>query len=74
MNALTVGDLHFEVRASPRGKTLQITVDRGGEFVLFAPAGRAASELEAFVRDKRGWIYTKLAEKEALRRETSVKQ
>jgi predicted metal-dependent hydrolase len=74
VNALTVGDLHFEVRHSPRRKTLQITVDRDGKLILFAPAGCAASELEAFVRDKRGWIYTKLAEKEALRRETSVKE
>ena len=38
MPVLTVDDLTFEVRRSPRRKTLEITVDRGGELMIAAPA------------------------------------
>jgi predicted metal-dependent hydrolase len=40
-------------------------VDRGGELVLSAPPGVADEELSDFVREKRFWLYTKIAEKEA---------
>ena len=33
MSKLRVEDLTLEVRRSPRRKTLQITVDRGGELI-----------------------------------------
>ena len=74
MTTLTVGDLAFEVRQSSRRRTMQITVDRGGELILTAPEDCAPSQLEKFVRDKRFWIYTKLAEKEALHRPVVQKQ
>ncbi len=73
MNTLTLEDLHFEIRRSARRKTVQITVDRGGELVLSAPPGCPLALMENFVREKRFWIYTKLAEKEALRAETRDK-
>ena len=66
MSGLTVGDLEFEVRRSGRRKTVQITVDRGGELILTAPEDCPLSVMEEFVLEKRRWIYTKLAEKEAL--------
>ncbi len=66
MKELTVDDLHFEVRRSPRRTSVQITVDRGGELLLSAPEGCATRVMEQFVREKRFWIYTKLAEKDAL--------
>lgn len=66
MESLTVDDLSFEVRRSARRRSVQITVDRGGELVLSAPDGYQAAAMAAFVREKRFWIYTKLAEKEAL--------
>lgn len=66
---LTVGDLHFEVRRSQRRRTVQVTVDRGGELMVSAPEGCGAETMADFVRAKRFWIYTKLAEKEALRDE-----
>lgn len=66
MNQLIVGDLRFEVRRSARRKSVQITVDRGGELLLSAPEGCAARVMETFVREKRFWIYTKLAEKDVL--------
>jgi predicted metal-dependent hydrolase len=67
LNALRVDDLHLEVRCSARRKTVGLTVDRDGQLVLHAPTGCSAKTLEEFVREKRFWIYGKLAEKEALR-------
>lgn len=64
--SMRVGDLAFEVRWSSRRRTMEISVERNGELVLRAPEGTASSLLRDFVRDKRGWIYSKLAEKEAL--------
>ncbi|MFU8807002.1 MAG: YgjP-like metallopeptidase domain-containing protein, partial [Bradymonadaceae bacterium] len=63
---LTVDDLEFELRRSGSRKTLEITIDRGGALLLSAPPGVETSVLEDFVREKRFWIYTKLAEKDAL--------
>ncbi len=74
MNTLTVDDLHFEVRRSPRRKTVQITVDRGGDLVLSAPDACPRGTMEDFVRDKRFWIYSKLAEKIALRNDAPEKE
>jgi predicted metal-dependent hydrolase len=74
MDSLTVDDLRFEVRRSPRRTTVQITVDRGGELVLSAPEKCPARKMEDFVREKRFWIFTKLAEKEALRSDAPPKQ
>lgn len=68
MTEFHVDDLAFVVRRSPRRKTLQITVDRGGELVLAAPESAGQSQLEDFVREKRYWIYTKLAEKALLQK------
>jgi hypothetical protein len=62
------------VRDSDRRTTLQITVDRGGELIVSAPTGCDLAIVEGFVREKRLWIYTKLAEKEALRHPTNTKQ
>ncbi len=64
---LSVGDLDFEVRRSNRRRSVQITVDRGGELVLSAPEDLPTSAMTNFVQDKKSWIYTKLAEKESLR-------
>jgi predicted metal-dependent hydrolase len=74
MDSLTVGDLKFEVRRSSRRKSVQITVDRGGELVLCAPELCGAEKLTSFVREKRFWIYSKLVEKEALRTDAPAKQ
>lgn len=74
MEALHVDDLTFELRRSPRRRSVQVTVDRGGELVLSAPEGCPVATIEDFVREKRFWIYTKLAEKEALRPPHTVKE
>lgn len=74
MTELHVDDLTFEVRRSSRRRTMQITVDRGGELIVAAPPECPPSKLAAFVREKRFWIYTKLAEKEALTPTTASKE
>jgi hypothetical protein len=74
MTSVTVGDLRLEVRASNRRTTLQVTVDRGGELIVFAPVDCDASVVTEFVLEKRLWIYRKLAETEALRRPVVAKQ
>lgn len=74
MSVLVVGDLELEVRRSARRKTVQITVDRDGDLIVSAPESCPVTLMEDFVREKRFWIYTKLAEKEALRPRPPQKQ
>lgn len=71
---VSVDDLSFRVQRSSRRSTLQITVERNGELLLSAPPAVADAELCKFVRDRRSWIYTKLAEKDRLNRPISRKQ
>lgn len=71
---LSVDDLCFALKRSERRKTMQITVDRGGELVLSAPPGIDEARLRQFVEEKRFWIYTKLAEKDRLQRRVPVKE
>ena len=66
MTTLTLGDLHFEVRRSDRRRTLGLTVERDGSLVLSAPPNVAEARLERFAKQKRFWVYQKLAAKEAL--------
>ena len=72
--ALVVDDLTFEVRRSARRKTMEITLDRGGELVISAPPGVDEDVLAGFVREKRFWLYTKMAEKEALQQPVGGKE
>ena len=67
-------DLTFEVRRSSRRKTIEITVDRGGELIIAAPTTVADEVIAEFVRDKKFWLYTKLAEKDALQHPVSAKE
>ena len=73
MTTLRVDDLTFEVRHSDRRRTLQITVDRGGELILSVPTDCLPQTMERFAREKRFWIYARLAEKELLHRSTPTK-
>lgn len=71
---LKVDDLELELRRSARRRTVQVTVDRDGELILSAPDECSLATMEQFVRQKRFWIYTKLAEKESLRPRPASKQ
>ena len=71
---LTVEDLTFEVRWSESRKTVELSVERDGSLVIRAPKGTDSSVLEGFVREKTFWLYTKLAQKEALRQPVAAKE
>jgi predicted metal-dependent hydrolase len=71
---LTVGDLQFDVVLSARRRTMELSVERDGGLVVRAPDGATPARLEAFVREKRQWVYKKVAEKEALCHATPVKE
>ncbi|RKT46930.1 M48 family metallopeptidase [Thiocapsa rosea] len=66
--SLQVDDLRFTIQRSARRKTMQITVERGGDLVLCAPPEVDEATLRTFALEKRFWIYTKLAEKDRLQR------
>jgi hypothetical protein len=66
MTSLVLGDLQFQVRRSDRRRTLGLTVERDGSLVLSAPPDVANARLERFAKQKRFWVYEKLAAKEAL--------
>lgn len=74
VDELVVDDLTLEVRESARRKTLEITVDRGGELVIAAPKGTDRQRLRDFVTEKRYWIYQKLAQKAEQRRRLPRKE
>jgi predicted metal-dependent hydrolase len=74
INSLTVDELQLEVRLSKKRKLLQLTIDRGGELVISAPHDTPESVMEEFVREKKFWLYTKLAEKEAMNRKIVVRE
>ena len=61
---LQLGGLVFEVRRSERRKTLGLTVDRGGELVVHAPAVVAADALASWINKKLLWVHRKLTLKE----------
>lgn len=74
MRDLVIDDLRFEVRRSQRRKTLQITLERDGSLVFFAPSSCSPSLMEDFARRKQPWIYKKLSEREAIHREFPPKE
>jgi predicted metal-dependent hydrolase len=74
VSVLVQDDLEFTLRTSPRRRTIQITVERDGELVLTAPPEASSAQLHSFVLEKRFWIYTRLAEKERLRRSVPAKE
>jgi predicted metal-dependent hydrolase len=61
---LQIGELTFEVRRSPRRRTLGLTVDRSGELVIHSPEATTPPELEKWARSKLLWVHRKLALKE----------
>lgn len=64
---LTIDDLQFEVRRSPRRKTLGLTVDRFGELVVHAPELTDIGALRTWVGRKMLWVNQKLLLKDASR-------
>lgn len=74
MPVLAVGDLRFDVVLSARRRTMELSVERDGALVIRAPEGATDARLEAFIREKRTWVYRKVAEKEALHHAVAVRE
>ncbi len=66
MNRLVVDDLSFEVRESPRRRSIGIAVERDNSLTLLAPPDTSPAVLRGIVLSKRTWIYRKLAAKSLL--------
>lgn len=69
-----VDGLTFAVVPRPGRSTLEITVERDASLSLKVPQQATQTQVEAFVAAKRGWIFRKLAEKDALFHPAVVKQ
>lgn len=67
-STLVVGDLTFHLHRSTRRKTVGITIERDGSLHVSAPRDSSLEVIERITRDKMQWVYTKLAEREALAR------
>src|SRR5438552_9675331 len=74
MPVLAVGELRFDVVLSTRRRTMALSGERDGALVVRAPEGATSARLEAFIREKRTWVYRKVAEKEALRHAVPVRE
>ena len=51
---------------SDERRSIGITVDRDGSLIVTAPRGCGEEDLSSFARQKRMWVYKKLAEKDLL--------
>ncbi len=60
---MKIDGLRFEVRRSARRKTVGITVDRGGELFVDAPAAMPVPRVETVVRSRLLWVHSKIARK-----------
>lgn len=63
---IVVEGLEFEVQRSSVRRSIGITVDRDGSLIVNAPQGCDEAALADFAREKRMWVYEKLAEKDLL--------
>ena len=72
--ALVVGDLVLTVVPPSDRTTIEIVVERDASLVLKAPHGVTVERATQFVTARRGWVYRKLAEKDALTGPPIVKQ
>ncbi|WP_277057971.1 M48 family metallopeptidase [Trichlorobacter lovleyi] len=64
MEKIAINDLSIEVRRSSKRKTIELTVDRDGRILLYAPATTDTMTLEMLVKERRLWIYQKLGRKD----------
>lgn len=64
MEKIEINDLTIEVRRSSRRKTVELSVDRDGCILLYAPANANNATLESLVKERRIWIYQQLGRKD----------
>ena len=66
MTTLVLDGMTVPVERAGTSRSARLTVERDGSLRLRAADDVGTEELSAFLRSKRQWIYTKLAEKEEL--------
>lgn len=66
LKQLVVGDLVLQVSPPSDRKTIEIVVERDASLTIKAPPTATVHRAEQFVKTKQGWIYRKLADKDAL--------
>ncbi len=64
--AIQVDDLIFQVRHSPKRRTIGITIECDGTLVLAAPEDCPPEHLYEVARARTFWVHTKLAERSQL--------
>jgi predicted metal-dependent hydrolase len=72
--ALVLDGMTVPVERAGTSRRARLTVERDGSLRLRAAEDVGTEELDAFLKSKRQWIYTKLAEKEQLQAEPVAKE
>ena len=63
MESIAIKDLSIQVKRSTRRRSVELTVERDGRIILYAPEGAGQNGLESLVREKLLWIYQQLGRK-----------
>ncbi len=64
MEIIAIKDLSILIQRSSRRKTVELSVERDGEIILYAPENVGLEKLECLVLEKMLWIYRQLGRKE----------
>lgn len=73
MKTINVGELSFELRESPRRRTVEITIERDGKLIITTPPQVPVEKLGKIIEQRRFWIYSKLLKKSAIKQPTEQK-
>ncbi len=64
MERIKIDDLIMDIKRSSRRGTIELTVERDGHIVIYAPQEASDATLESRVREKLLWIHRKVGQKE----------
>lgn len=74
MEKIAIKDFAVEVRRSALRKTVELSVDRDGHVLLYAPEGASLAKLESMIQGKLIWIYQQLGRKQEELHQLPVKE
>jgi predicted metal-dependent hydrolase len=74
MEKIAIKDFAVEVRRSALRKTVELSVDREGHVLLYAPESASLAKLESMIQGKLIWIYQQLGRKEEELHQLPVKE
>jgi hypothetical protein len=64
MEKIKIIDLCVQVIQNPRRKTVELTVERDGQIIVYAPLSAGRDELISLIKGKLVWIYQRLGRKQ----------